>query len=64
MHKESHTCGFSLFKIIFDGISKTMYGTKKMVKAVLYCVPVRPRSFCSPKTAALAILVRSRKARR
>ena len=35
-----------------------------MVKAVLYCVPVRLRSFCNPKTAALAILVRSRKARR
>ena len=35
-----------------------------MVNAVLYCVPVRPRSFCNPKTAALAILVRSRKASR
>ena len=62
MHAASHTWGLSLFKMMFDGISKTMYGMKNMVKAVLYWLPVSPRSFWRPNTDALAMLVRSRKA--
>ena len=64
MHADSHTCGLSLFRIIFDGISKAIYGTKNMVKAVLYWFPVSLRSFWRPNTDALAMLVRSRKASR
>ncbi len=64
MQADNHTCGLSLFKIIFDGISKAMYGTKNMVNAVLYWLPVRLRSFWRPKTDAFAILVRSKKASR
>ena len=64
MHADSQTCGFSLFKMIFEGISNAIYGTKNMVKAVLYWLPRRPRSLLRPNTDALAILVRSRKASR
>ena len=42
---------------MFDGISKIMYGTKKMVSAVLYFVPsVMFKSFLSPRIAALLTL--------
>lgn len=64
MQADSHTWGLSLFKTIFDGISKTMYGIKNMVKAVLYCVPVSFKSVWRLNTDALAMLVRSRKASR
>lgn len=63
MQADSHRCGVNFFNKILEGISKTIYGTKKMVNAVLYCVPVKPKSFCKPNTDALATLVRSRKAR-
>ena len=63
MQADSQTCGVNFFNRILEGISKTIYGTKKMVNAVLYCVPVKPKSFCKPNTDALAMLVRSRKAR-
>ena len=64
MHPDSHTCGLSLFNRMFEGISKAIYGTKKMVKAVLYCVPDRLRSSRRLKIEALAILVLSRKAKK
>lgn len=64
MHSDNHTCGLSFFNRMFDGISKTMYGMKKIVRAVLYCVPVSFKSFCNPNTEALAMFVRSRKASR
>lgn len=34
MHPESHTCGFRRFISMLAGISKAMYGTKKIVNAV------------------------------
>lgn len=42
---------------MFDGISKTIYGTKKIVRAVLYLVPLTiSKSFERPKMLALLIL--------
>lgn len=42
---------------IFDGISKIIYGTKKIVSAVLYFVPsMMFKSSFSPRIAALLIL--------
>lgn len=66
---DSQTRGENLFNKTFDGISQRMYGTKKIVRAVLYCVPVpgvrsMPRSVVRPKERALAMLTLSKKARR
>jgi hypothetical protein len=45
--------------MMLEGISKRMYGTKKMVKAVLYCVEpgAMPKSSRSPKIVAFAMFV-------
>jgi hypothetical protein len=43
MIKDSHVDGASFFKIRFEGISKRMYGIKKMKRAILY----RPAFFPS-----------------
>lgn len=48
----------------FEGISKTIYGMKKMVRAVLNWLPVRFRSVTKWKLFALAIFTRSKKASR
>ena len=64
MQPESHICGLSFFIITLDGISKTIYGTKNIVNAVLYSTFFNFRSATSPKDRALAILMRSRKASR
>lgn len=37
--------GLKRFMRMLDGISKTIYGTKKIVKAIFFCVPTIPRSF-------------------
>ena len=51
------TWGLNFLSKILDGISKIMYGTKKIVNAVLYFMPVAiPRSSSRPKRAALLML--------
>lgn len=57
MQIESHTLGFNFFRRMLDGISKRIYGTKKMTRAVLYLLPsVIFSSSDRPKTFALEML--------
>lgn len=64
MHVDNHIRGESLLRKILDGISKTTYGTKKIVRAVLNSVFFKSRSFIRPNDLAFAMFTRSRKARR
>lgn len=64
MRDDSQMFGFRRFMRMLEGISKKTYGTKKMVRAVLYWLPVNSRSFASLKDLALAILTLSKKAKR
>lgn len=50
--------------MMLDGISNAIYGTKKIVKAVLYWVLVKSKSSDMPNITAFAMLVRSKKASR
>lgn len=62
-----HTLGLNFFIKTLLGISNSTYGMKKMTRAVLYFIlfaEARPSSSDNPKTLALAMLTRSRKARR
>lgn len=34
MQTESQTCGFNLLRMMFEGISKSTYGMKKIMSAV------------------------------
>jgi len=70
--QKSQTRGENFLRRMLDGISKRMYGMKKIVRAVLNCVllllleglRLRFRSRSRLKARALAMLTRSRKARR
>ena len=48
-----HIWGLKRFMRKLEGISNMTYGTKKMVRATLGCIPVRPRSFGNPRVRAL-----------
>lgn len=54
-----HTCGLSFLRRTLDGISKRIYGIKKMTSAVLYLtlsLLAIPSSVDRPKTLAFAML--------
>src|ERR1700750_1840288 len=60
MQADNQYLGRNLFRIMLDGISKRIYGTKKMTKAVLYSLLTSFNSVAKPKTLALAMLTLKR----
>jgi hypothetical protein len=56
MQNDSHTWGRSFLRRMLEGISKRMYGTKKITRALLYWSEDRWRSSGRPKMAALEML--------